>query len=151
LRKYAEGLPNVKFYGWLSGAETRRHLRSAFALCVPSIVAAGGDAEGLPSVVVEAMSEGVPVIASASAGVAEAVENGETGLLVEPGQPEAIARAVQRLVSQPALRDKLSKAAQRACTERFNAAVQSRRLETLFLDIIEKRSGRTPLLADAGT
>jgi glycosyltransferase involved in cell wall biosynthesis len=55
--------------------------------------------EGLPMVVLEAMSAGLPVVASAVPGVDEAIRNGHEGLLVEPANPAALAAAIERFVS----------------------------------------------------
>ena len=101
LKRIAAPLGNVEFPGWLPNVELRRRMRRALAVCVPSLAAADGDAEGLPNVVLEAMTEGVPVVASRHAGIPEAVVHEETGLLVPPGDPEALAAALRRLVRDP--------------------------------------------------
>ena len=75
-------------------------------------------AEGLPLVVVEAMMCGRAVIATSVDGVPDLVTNGSTGILVEPEVPEALADAMERLVSDAALRERLAKAGQRTA-ERF--------------------------------
>ena len=98
MKGIAAPLGNIEFTGWLPNAELRRRMRGALAVCVPSLAASDGDAEGLPNVVLEAMAEGVPVIASRHAGIPEAVEHEVSGLLVPPGDPEALAAALRRLV-----------------------------------------------------
>lgn len=55
--------------------------------------------EGMPNVVLEAMAVGLPVVATAVDGVAELVRDGETGLLVRPGSPSELARAVERVLA----------------------------------------------------
>jgi len=60
--------------------------------------------EGLPNVALEASAAGVPVVATAVGGTPEAVADGETGLLVPPGNPAALAERVNRLLSEPATR-----------------------------------------------
>ena len=62
LRDQAHGLKRVAFLGWLPNAEVRRRMRGALALCVPSVTGRGGDAEGLPTVIFEAMAEGAAVV-----------------------------------------------------------------------------------------
>ena len=57
--------------------------------------------EGLPLSLLEAMAAGKPVIATAVGGVAEAILEGESGLLVRPADPPALAAAIRRLVSDP--------------------------------------------------
>ena len=72
-------------------------MREAVSLVVPSIVAADGDAEGLPSVIPEAMAQACPVIGSDQGGIAEAIRHGETGLLVPPADATALADAMRRI------------------------------------------------------
>jgi glycosyltransferase involved in cell wall biosynthesis len=66
--------------------------------------------EALPVSILEAMSAGLPVVASAVGGVAELVVDGKTGLLVAPGDAEALAEALARLVADPALRRRMGAA-----------------------------------------
>jgi glycosyltransferase involved in cell wall biosynthesis len=73
-------------------------LRRATAVVIPSIVGAGGDMEGTPVVLCEAMAAGVPVVASALGGLGECLVDGKTGLLVPPGDVEALAGALARVV-----------------------------------------------------
>jgi glycosyltransferase involved in cell wall biosynthesis len=81
----------------------------------------------------EAMAQGCPVIGSAEGGIAEAVRDGATGLLVAPGDAAALAAAMARLTDQPELRTGLAQAAFADATRRFNARVQSAALEELLL------------------
>jgi glycosyltransferase involved in cell wall biosynthesis len=73
--------------------------------------------EGMPMAVLEAMSVGVPVVASAAPGVGDVVVDGETGLLVPPGDPQALAEALTSLAQDPALRDTLGEAGRRATAD----------------------------------
>ncbi len=136
LRRAAAPLRQVEFPGWLPNAELRRRMRGALAVCVPSVAAADGDAEGLPNVVLEAMAAGAPVIGSRHAGIAEAIEHEHTGLLVPPGDAPALADALRRLIDQPDLRQRLGRAARTAAEERFSALAQSCHLEATLLRII---------------
>lgn len=135
LRDRARGLKRVSFRGWLPNAEVRRAMRRALALCVPSVTASDGDAEGLPTVIFEAMAEGLPVVGSRHAGIAEAVEHGRTGLLVPEGDPRALADALIELIESPELRRRLGAAARDAAARRFDAVEQSRRLEAALLRV----------------
>jgi glycosyltransferase involved in cell wall biosynthesis len=111
-------------------------MRGALAVCVPSLAAADGDAEGLPNVVLEAMAEGVPVVASRHAGIPEAVAHEETGLLVPPGDPDALAAALRLLIVAPELRHRLGRRAREIAAARFSAVAQSRRLESILLGLL---------------
>jgi colanic acid/amylovoran biosynthesis glycosyltransferase len=133
------GLKRAKFLGWLPNPEVRRLMRGALALCVPSVAAPTGDAEGLPNVVLEAMACALPVIGSHAGGIPEAVEHAHTGFLVPSADPRAIADAAGRLLGDSALRRRMGDAARAAATARFSAITQSRLLEDALLAV----SGRS--------
>ena len=138
LKRQAAPLKRVSFAGWLPNAELRRRMHGALAVCVPSVHAEDGDAEGLPNVVIEAMAAGAPVIGSRHAGIGEAVSHERTGLLVPPADVEAIAAALRRLRDEPRLRRSLGAGARQVAVAEFDARVQSRRLQQKLLEIIEK-------------
>jgi glycosyltransferase involved in cell wall biosynthesis len=142
LRREAAGLKSVSFPGWLANRELRVRMSGALTVCVPSVQAEGGDAEGLPNVVLEAMAAGVPVVATQHAGIAEAVEDGRTGVLVRSGDAAGLTAALRRLVDNPAEARAMGKQARLVALERFDAMAQSRRLEAIFLDVIARRSRR---------
>jgi len=131
----ARDLGGVSFAGWCSNAEARRAMAGALAVVIPSVTARSGDSEGLPTVAVEAMAEGAPVIGSREAGIAEAVEDGRTGLLVPSGDPRALADEAKRLLDDPTLRRDMGAAARERAARYFDARVQSRRLEQLLLSV----------------
>ncbi len=139
LRQQAASLPHVHFMGWQPQDELRRWMRGAVAVCVPSVEAAAGDAEGLPNVVLEAMTEGAAVVGSRSAGIGEAVVDGETGILVPPGDAAALAAALRRLVGDPPRRDRMGDAARRRAAQEFAAIRQSRRLEEALLEVMRRQ------------
>jgi glycosyltransferase involved in cell wall biosynthesis len=138
LRRQATGLKHARFLGWLPNHEVRRLMRSALALCVPSVAARTGDAEGLPNVVLEAMACALPVIGSEAGGIAEAVEDGRTGFVVPQADPQAIADAAGRLLGDPALRNSMGDVARAAATARFSAIAQSRMLEDALLAVSDR-------------
>ena len=98
----------------------------ADVVCVPSVRAADGDQDGLPNVVVEAMACGVPVVASRLSGIPEAVDDGRTGLLCQPGDSVALADALQRAIADNGLRSRCVDAARKVVEERFDAAANAR-------------------------
>lgn len=137
LRRTAASLPGVSFLGWQAPAEVRARMRGAMALIVPSATAATGDEEGLPTVVLEAMAQGTPVIGSRHSGIVEAVTDEADGLLVPPGDPLALAEAIGRLIRDQALRQRLGMAARRTVAQRFDAKTQSHCLEDALLSLAE--------------
>jgi colanic acid/amylovoran biosynthesis glycosyltransferase len=136
LRKQAEGLARLRFLGWQEPEAVAALMREAALLVVPSVTAADGDAEGLPSVAIEAMALGLPVLASDEAGLSGVVVPGDTGALVPARDPIALARAIAGLSADPAERRRLGHAAADLMRRDFDARVQSRRLEALLLEAV---------------
>jgi glycosyltransferase involved in cell wall biosynthesis len=83
--------------------------------------------EGLPTVLLEAMACGRPVVATAVGGALDVIEDGYNGLLVLPKAPQAIAAAVARIVRNPGLAARLGRAARRTVEERYSWEVVGRR------------------------
>jgi glycosyltransferase involved in cell wall biosynthesis len=104
--------------------------------------------EGLGTVILEAMASGLPVIASRTGGIPEAVDDGRTGLLLPPEDVDALAAAIERLVLDPALRARLGAEARRRAEERFSVKTMLARTEELYLSLLEKH-GRAPVPAKA--
>ena len=100
--------------------------------------------EGLPVSVLEAMSAQLPVIASAVGGVPELVVEGETGLLVPPGDIDALAHALERLLADGRLRRRLGKAGRHRLEERFGLDEFRRRHLELYRRELERRGLSAP-------
>jgi glycosyltransferase involved in cell wall biosynthesis len=92
--------------------------------------------EGLPTVLLEAMQHGKPVVASAIGGAVEIVENGVTGLLVPPADAPALAEAMMALLSNLARSQAMGAAARRRLEKQFDLADQIRRIEAVYRDIL---------------
>jgi glycosyltransferase involved in cell wall biosynthesis len=99
---------------WLGYIATPRDLLLAADVFVLSSV---GEAFG--NVLAEAMACGVPIVASRSGGIAEVIDDGETGLLVPPGTPSAFAEAIETLVRNPVLSQEVATRARERVKERF--------------------------------
>ncbi len=102
LARLAEDLAvgdRIELPGWLDHAEVGAVLSGADCFAAPSVVAADGDMEGLPLVVVEAMATGLPVVGTRHSGIPEAVRPEVNGLLVEERDVEGLAEALRRLAS----------------------------------------------------
>ena len=118
LERKAAGLGlAVSFLGTRDGSEVRTLLAGAAALVVPSIY------EGMPLVVLEAMERGVPVVASAVSGIPEVVVDGETGWLVPPEDPEALAGALEEVLADAPEARRRGEAGRRRIEERYRPAV----------------------------
>ncbi|MBI3298081.1 MAG: glycosyltransferase [Elusimicrobia bacterium] len=99
--------PYVRLTGALPPARVRALMAGCGVFVQPS------RAEGLPMALLEAMAAGAPVLAADAGGCREAVRAGRDGLLAAPGEPEALARALRRLLGDGALRRRLGAAAKR--------------------------------------
>ncbi len=97
LRRRAAALGNVRFLGHLPQRALAAHIQAAGAVVVPSRWY-----ENFPYAVLEAQAWGRPVVASRIGGIPEQIDDGVDGLLVPPGDAGALARAVGRLLADPA-------------------------------------------------
>jgi glycosyltransferase involved in cell wall biosynthesis len=104
----------VAFPGWISQEATRSELSRATVFALPSF------AEGVPMALLEAMSWGVPVLTTPVGGIPEVVSSDQNGLLVKPGDVDAIERALGKLLASNALRIRLGSAARSTIIERFS-------------------------------
>ncbi len=103
----------------------------------PCVVGADGNADGMPTVLLEAMATGVPCISTAVTGIPEVIRNGTTGLLVRPGNPHALARAVQKLASPRVDRVTLARNARALIEEDYDVKRQAGLLRSL--DVAERK------------
>ena len=100
---------------------------------MPSLV------EGLPMALLEAMVAGKAIVASATAGIPEAIVDGREGLLVPPGNVDALTRALDTLLRNPALRERLAAAAQARSRAEFTLDVMAGRYEHLYRRALSRR------------
>ena len=97
----------VRFTGFIPADGLADELERCDAFALPAVEDAKGDVEGLGVVLLEALAHGRPVIASDSGGIPDIVEDGVTGILVPPGDEEALAQAIRRLRGDPDLAHRL--------------------------------------------
>jgi glycosyltransferase involved in cell wall biosynthesis len=98
---------NARFVGYQVGPAKAAWLAAADIFALPSVVLADGRTDSAPVALLEAMAAGVPVIATEIGGNAELIRTGENGLLVPPGEVEALRTALGHLAQDPALRRRL--------------------------------------------
>lgn len=130
----------VEFAGAISNDRVREYLRPPNVLAAPSVYACDGERDGIPTVLVEAMACGVPVVSTYVSGIPELVSNEENGLLV-PGRDEvALAAAIERLLTDARLRERLTEEGRRIVLSQFDVNQSSRKLWSL----IEAASSAVP-------
>jgi glycosyltransferase involved in cell wall biosynthesis len=111
-------LDHVEFVGMRTHEEVRAHVHAAEFLVLPCIVGQDGNRDALPTVLLEALAAGLPVVSTPIGGVEEIVADGKAGVLVPPEQAEPLAHAVANLLREPAAAMALA-AAGRARAERL--------------------------------
>lgn len=131
----ATATPNVTMLGQLQTAEMAGFYRGARFLVLPTACF-----EGCPLVISEAMSHGLPVIASRIGGLPELVEDGVTGFLFEQGNVAELAEKMQRLWNNPALCTQMGLAGRAKAEREFGADAYHRRLVEIYQDAIQRVS-----------
>jgi glycosyltransferase involved in cell wall biosynthesis len=112
--------------------EVIRHMHSAAVFTLPCIVADNGDRDGLPNVLFESMALGTPCVSTDVTGIPEILHDGETGLMVPQRNPEALAAALERLLTDPALRLTISSGARRLIEAEFDIRRNAAKRRALF-------------------
>lgn len=128
----------VRFVGYRSQPQIRQHLAESDALVLPSFN------EGVPVALMEAMSQERAVVATSVGGVTELVKDGENGLVVRPGDPDELARALTVLARDPELRRRMGVEGRRFVRAEFDSLTEARRLVTLFRDAPSQRGVLRP-------
>ncbi|CAN5646118.1 glycosyltransferase [soil metagenome] len=131
LRKYS-------FLGTQSLETVRMWMNRAKVFSVPSITAQSGDSEGLPTVFVEAQAIGTPVASFVSNGIPEAVLHNETGFLAPEGDWMKLADSILLLLTDEGLWRRFSKAGQSRANGTFNIREQTRKLERVYAQVLDK-------------
>jgi len=106
--------------------------RSASIVVAPCVIGSDGNRDGLPTVLIEAMALGVPVVATDVTGIPELVEDGGTGLLVPQRDPEALAAAIRRVLAEPARAEALVRAGRARVEREFDLRANVARLRALL-------------------
>jgi glycosyltransferase involved in cell wall biosynthesis len=119
----------ASWHGWLEAGEKEELLREADVFVLAST------SEGLPMVLLEAMSYGLAIVATSVGGVPDVVEDRVEALVVPPGDPAALAGALAELASAPDLRTRLGGAARRRSAE-FSPEAVAGRLERIYRELL---------------
>ncbi|HAS10933.1 MAG TPA: hypothetical protein DCS55_10530 [Acidimicrobiaceae bacterium] len=120
---------DVEFRGAVARPAVLEAMQGAAVLCNPSRQGPDGDREGFGMVLAEAQATGLPVVATRSGGMVDAVDAGRTGVLVPEGDPVALAAALRSCLTDDALRTRLGAAARPWVLEHFDLARQTAALE----------------------
>ncbi len=129
LEKYSreEGLTDQVFFAGAQGQDKiQNYYNSADIFALPSF------AEGVPVVLMEAMSKELPVISTYIAGIPELIKHNQTGLLADAGDVESLALNLKRLISDPLLRAELGAAGRNQVMARYHLHNNNKKMASLF-------------------
>src|SRR2546422_223907 len=106
---------------------------------LPSLIDARGDTEGLGVALLDAMSYGIPAIASRVGGIPDIIEDGVSGLLVPPADPEALAAAIERVARDPAYAKRLADAGRERLRTHFSWDVITAKWDAVYSAVSARR------------
>lgn len=124
----------VRLPGRVVGDALRAHYERADVFALLCVQASDGDRDGIPNTLVEAMAMELPVVSTRYSGVPELVEDGVTGLLVEPGDVPAAAAALRTLLESPARRESMGRAGRARVMGDFTPEATTTRLGRVFAE-----------------
>src|SRR5439155_9303777 len=120
----------------LAGAQLQEKVIESFGratvFVLPCVIAANGDRDALPTALLEAMAAGLPVVSTRLVGIPEIVEHGKTGLLVPPGDPDKLSRAILQILRDSKLQQAFGEAGRTRAEQFFDVRENVRRLRGLF-------------------
>ena len=123
----------INLHGAVTQEELRDIFKNATVFALPCLVVDNGDRDGIPNVLVEAMSMRVPVISTDISGIPELIDHDINGLLVPEKNAEAMADAIERLLLNPGLRQQLADAGRDRVCKDFDSQVTTLDLKDLFV------------------
>jgi glycosyltransferase involved in cell wall biosynthesis len=132
-----ELLVSTEFLGALTSDEVLAQLHEARILCLPSVTASNGDAEGFGLVILEAQACGVPVVTSATGGAKEGIQVGKTGVNFHEGDQTALIEGLKNLLLDDAYIMQASTEATRFARETFDIRKCTRSLECVYDHLTE--------------
>ena len=129
----------VRLLGALDQHEVQQRLARAEVCVVPSVRAPDGDQDGVPTVLMEAMALEVPVVSTRVSGIPELVTDDVSGLVVAPGDADALAGAMEKLLGDPRLRRRLASAGREAVRKHQDMPQAAARMDRIFREAIGGR------------
>lgn len=125
----------VTLVGAKPNTEVRRAMAEATLMVMPCVVTPEGNADGIPNVLTEAMASGLPAVSTRVSGIPELIDDGVSGRLVAPRDPQALADAIQSTLADPAVLDAYAEAGRRKVEREFDVRIEAGRLFDHFAGI----------------
>ncbi|WP_109124903.1 glycosyltransferase [Dyella sp. C11] len=143
LQRQAQGIAGIHFVGRITPMMLREHLNSARVVCCPSVTAENGDAEGLPTILMEAQASGVPVITSSPGTDGEAVIHGVTGWCFPERDVAALTGFLKHALADDKTCDVMGKRARQHAVKDFSLSACTAQLERDFDHFASHRTGES--------
>lgn len=131
--------PDVELMGPRPQREVIRAIQDASVMAAPCVISEDGNRDGLPTVLLEAMALGTPCVATDVTGIPEVVQHERTGLLIQQNDPAGLATALERLLEDSALRQRLAGNARQLIEEEFDVHRNTAQLRELFGRAVSSR------------
>lgn len=126
----------IEMPGFVPNDQLNKYLASHSMLVVPSVVHSNGDRDGIPNVIMEALSTGMPVIATDVCGISEVIHDGETGLLVPQRDPARLAFAIRQMLADPDNARRMGQQGEALVAAMFDPRENSEKLRALYEDAL---------------
>ncbi len=126
---------HVKLCGPKSQSDVKKRIREASVLAAPCVHAKDNDRDGLPTILLEAMALGTPCISTPVTGIPEAISHERTGLMVAERDVDGLADACERLLSDRALCDQLTRNGRRLIEDSFDIDKNSQKIRQFFVEM----------------
>lgn len=139
LQALASDLKNVTFVGAQNREQVKNLMAQAWVTCLPSIIMARGNEEGMPTVCVESQAVGTPIVAFDTGGVSEGVIDLKTGLLSEQKNVGQLAENLLTVLQSSSVREQMSHAGIAHVDQHFNIRRQCQKLEDIYQDLCSGR------------
>ncbi len=130
----------VSFAGPKTQAEVLPYLKRATLLALPCTVDADGNQDALPTVLLEALGTGCPAVSTTVSGIPEIIDSGTNGLLVPPGNPAALAEAMEKILSSPELAARFAREGRKKAEAKFDLKKSVATLEGYYRQSVESKS-----------
>ncbi len=122
----------IQFAGTIPNSRMRSFYERAAMFVLPCIIDESGDRDGIPNVILEAMAMELPVVSSNISAIPEVVQHGVNGYLLEPADSAGLADALQKLLYDPRLRNRMGKQGRKMVAIHFDLERNSESLAALF-------------------
>ena len=131
---------SVSLWGKMTHERVVEFYRQADIFALPCQVTNEGDRDGIPNVLMEAMTFAIPVVSTNISGIPEIIENNKTGLIIDAKNDQALFAALQQLIDNPELRYQMGKAGKHLVTTRFDAEQHIVQLKAFLTQSLQNNS-----------